>query len=141
MVKRLYRANNAGVKIKAVVRGICSIVPGVKGMSENIEVISIVDKFLEHARIFVFANGGDELYYISSADWMPRNIDNRVEVSAPVYDKDLQKELRHIIEVQLSDNVKARIIDENNLNRYKKNQDTRKIRSQIELYEYYKNLK
>ncbi len=141
MVKRLYQANNAGVKIKAVVRGICSIVPGVKGMSENIEVVSIVDKFLEHARIFVFANGGDELYYISSADWMPRNIDNRIEVSAPVYDKDLQKELRHIIEVQLSDNVKARIIDENNLNKYKKDGENGEIRSQVELYEYYKNLK
>ena len=80
-------------------------------MSENIEVISIVDKFLEHSRVFIFANGGDEKYYISSADWMPRNIDNRIEVSAPVYDKDLQKELKHIIQIQLSDNVKARIFD------------------------------
>ncbi|MCK4921030.1 MAG: polyphosphate kinase 1 [Bacteroidales bacterium] len=141
MIKKLYQANNAGVKIQAVVRGICAIVPGVKGMSENIEIVSIVDMFLEHARIFVFANGGDELYYLSSADWMPRNIDNRIEVSAPVYDKDLQKELKHIIKVQLADNVKARIIDEKNLNLYKRNKGNSQIRSQIELYEYFKNLK
>lgn len=141
MIELLYKANNAGVKIRAVVRGICTIVPGVEGMSENIEVVSIVDKFLEHARIFVFANGGQELYYLSSADWMPRNIDNRIEVSAPVYDKDLQRELKYIMELQLADNVKARIIDEDNLNLYKKREGNNKIRSQVEFYEYFKNLK
>ncbi|MCF8380942.1 MAG: polyphosphate kinase 1 [Bacteroidales bacterium] len=141
MIEKLYQANNAGVKIRAIVRGICTIVPGVEGMSENIEVVSIVDKFLEHSRVFIFANGGDELYYLSSADWMPRNIDNRIEVSAPVYDKDLQRELRYIIDLQLADNVKARIIDEDDLNKYKGKDGKTKIRSQIELYEYFKNLK
>jgi polyphosphate kinase len=141
MVKKLYQASMAGVKIKAIVRGICSLLPGVEGMSENIEIVSIVDKYLEHARIFVFANGGEEKYYISSADWMPRNIDNRIEVSAPVYDKDLQEELKYIINLQLSDNVKARIIDEKNMNVYKKSGDNKSIRSQVELYEYYKQKK
>lgn len=141
MVDRLYQASMAGVKIKMIVRGICSLIPGVRGMSENIEVISIVDKFLEHARIFIFANGGDELYYISSADWMPRNIDNRIEVSAPVYDKDLQKELKHIMNVQMSDNVKARIIDSENMNQYKSVYGGKPIRSQVELYEYYRHKK
>ena len=131
----------AGVKIKAIVRGICSLLPGVEGMSENIEIVSIVDKYLEHARIFVFANAGDEKYYISSADWMPRNIDNRIEVSAPVYDKDLQEELKYILNLQFNDNVKARIIDEKNMNVYKKNNTEKSIRSQVELYEYYKQKK
>jgi polyphosphate kinase len=140
MILKLYQANNAGVKMKLIVRGICSIVPGVTGMSENIEAISIVDKFLEHSRIFVFANGGDELYYISSADWMTRNIDNRIEVSAPVYDKDLQNELRNIIEIQLQDNVKARIIDEKQSNHYKRKDKEKPVRSQIELCKYYSAL-
>ena len=139
MVKRLYEANDAGVKIKLIVRGICSLIPGVKGLSENIEAISIVDRFLEHSRIFVFHNRGEELYYISSADWMPHNIDNRIEVSVPVYDEDLKAELKQIIDVQLKDNVKARIIDETQSNQYKKRAliETA-IRSQVELYHYYK---
>ncbi len=137
MIRKLYLANNAGVKMKVIVRGICTLIPGVNGMSENIEVISIVDKFLEHSRIFIFANGGDELYFISSADWMTRNIDNRVEVSAPVYDKDLQKELRDIIDIQLKDNVKARIIDERQRNHYKVPGKDRHVRSQVELAKYY----
>jgi len=140
MVRKLYQANNAGVKIKLIVRGICSLIPGINDQSENIEAISIVDKYLEHSRIFVFANGGDELYYISSADWMTRNIDNRIEVSTPVFDKKLQTELRHIIDIQLKDNVKARIIDELQSNTYKKSNQVKKIRSQVELYEYYKSL-
>ena len=138
MVRKLYQANNAGVKIKLIVRGICSLIPGIPGQSENIEAISIVDKFLEHSRIFVFANGGEELYYISSADWMTRNIDHRIEVSAPVYDKDIQKELMDIINIQLRDNVKARIIDEQQSNRYKNSNSEKPIRSQIELTNYYK---
>ncbi len=137
MVRKLYQANNAGVKITLIVRGICSLIPGVPGQSENIEAISIVDKYLEHARIFVFANGGDELYYISSADWMTRNLDHRIEVSAPVYDRGIQQELMDIINIQLKDNIKARIIDENQSNRYKKTGSGKKIRSQIELNHYY----
>lgn len=141
MIRKLYLANNAGVKIKLIIRGTCSLVPGIAGQSENIEAISIVDKYLEHSRIFVFCNGGDVLYFLSSADWMTRNIDNRIEVSAPVKDKDLQAELKHILDVQLSDNVKARIIDPEQVNHYKKpSQGERLIRSQAELYNYYKKL-
>lgn len=140
MIQKLYQANNAGVKIKLIVRGICSLIPGVKDQSENIEAISIVDKYLEHSRIFVFANGGDELYYISSADWMTRNLDHRIEVSSPVFDKDLQQELMDIINIQLKDNVKARIIDEKQSNRYKKTNSPKPIRSQIELNNYYETM-
>jgi polyphosphate kinase len=140
MVRKLYLANNAGVKIKLIIRGVCSLIPGVKGQSENIEAISIVDRFLEHSRIFVFCNKGDELYYISSADWMTRNIDTRIEVSAPVFDKDLQNELRHIIAIQLSDNVKTRLIDQKQTNPYKREEGAKPIRSQLELYNYYRKL-
>lgn len=140
MVRKLYLANNAGVKIKLIIRGVCSLIPGVKGQSENIEAISIVDRFLEHSRIFVFCNKGDELYYISSADWMTRNIDTRIEVSAPIFDKDLQNELRNIIAVQLSDNVKTRLIDQKQTNPYKREAGAKPIRSQVELYQYYKKV-
>jgi len=139
MVNKLYEANDAGVKIKLIVRGICSLIPGVKGLSENIEAISIVDRFLEHARIFIFHNEGKTLYYISSADWMPRNIDNRIEVSVPVYDDDLRKELQDILDIQMKDNIKARIIDETQSNHYIKRGTAEKaIRSQMELYNYYR---
>jgi len=139
MINKLYEANDAGVRIKLIVRGICSLIPGVKGLSENIRAISIVDRFLEHARIFVFHNESEHLYYISSADWMPRNIDNRIEVSVPVYDNDLKAELQQIINIQLKDNVKTRIIDETQSNHYKKKGLTeRAVRSQMELYSYYK---
>ena len=141
MIHKLYKANDAGVKITLIVRGICSLIPGVKGLSENIEAISIVDRFLEHARIFVFHNNGEELFFISSADWMTRNIDNRVEVSVPIYDGRLKKELKKIIEIQLKDNVKARIIDESQGNRYKKRGLVEKpLRSQLEIYGFYKKL-
>ena len=139
IIKKLYQANAAGVKIKAVIRGICSLIPGVPGLSENIEIISIVDKFLEHARIFIFCNDGDEKYYISSADWMTRNLDHRIEVAAPIYDPAIQREIRDIMEIQLCDNVKARIINEPQDNRYKIPSGTRQIRSQVELYKYYQS--
>jgi polyphosphate kinase len=137
MVKKLYEANKAGVKIKLIVRGICCITPGVPGLSENIEAISIVDKFLEHSRIFVFCNNNNEKYYISSADWMTRNLDHRVEVACPIYDENIKMEIRKKLEVQLSDNVKARIINEKQDNAYLRN-DAPPIRSQIVLYEYHK---
>ncbi|MCX6283558.1 MAG: phospholipase D-like domain-containing protein, partial [Bacteroidetes bacterium] len=117
--------------------GICVILPGVEGLSENIQGISIVDRFLEHARVLVFANGGKPLYYITSADWMVRNFDNRVEVACPVEDKDLRKELQDMIDIELADNVKARIIAGREANRYK-NGGTPKLRSQIEFYNYLK---
>lgn len=140
MIRKLYEANCHGVKIQLIVRGICSLVPGIQGLSENIEAISVVDKFLEHARIFVFCNNHQERYYISSADWMTRNLDTRVEVASPVYDSELQKELRRIIDMALNDNVKARIIDLEHTNAYRRNGHEERIRSQFELYDYYKSL-
>jgi polyphosphate kinase len=137
MIKKLYQANAAGVKIKAIIRGMCSLIPGVPGQSENIEVISIVDKFLEHARIFVFCNNNDEKYYISSADWMPRNLDHRVEVACPIYDPEIQMEIRDILEIQMKDNVKARIIEETQANNYRQSEGSRPVQSQMELYKYY----
>lgn len=138
MIGKLYQASNAGVEIKLIVRGICSLIPGIEGMSENIEAISIVDRYLEHSRIFVFCNGGDELYYFSSADWMTRNLDYRVEVTCPVYDKDLQQELRKMLDIQLKGNVKARIIDEFQTNKYKRTRSRVKVRSQVAFYNYLK---
>lgn len=140
MIKKLYEANCHGVKIQLIVRGICSLVPGIPGLSENIEAISVVDKFLEHARIFIFCNNHQERYYISSADWMTRNLDTRIEVASPVYDPELQKDLRRIIDMALNDNVKARIIDLEHTNAYRRSDDKKRIRSQFELYTYYKSL-
>ncbi len=137
IIKKLYQANSAGVKIKAIIRGICSLIPGVPGLSENIEVISIVDKYLEHGRIFVFCNDNHEKYFISSADWMIRNLDHRIEVACPVYDPEIQQEIRDILEIQMHDNVKARIINETQDNSYRIPTDNRKVRSQMELYKYY----
>ncbi len=139
MIKKLYDASRAGVKIKAVVRGICCLVPGVKGMSENIEVISIVDRFLEHTRVFLFCNGGEERYFISSADWMGRNLDRRVEVTAPIYDKKNQKILKDLLHIYFADNVKARILDKNMYNLYVSNGKP-KYQSQLEAYNYFKKL-
>lgn len=139
MIKKLYEASQAGVKIKAIIRGICSLIPGRKGMSENIKVISIVDRYLEHARIIVFENKGDPKYYISSADWMTRNLDKRVEVSTPIYDQDLKNELQKLLEIQFEDNQKARIIEEGQNNKYiEREKGTKKHRSQIETHEYFK---
>ncbi len=138
MVDKLYEASRAGVKIQMIVRGLCCLVPGIKGMSENIEVISIIDKFLEHTRVYIFANNNDPKIYISSADWMTRNIINRVEVSCPIYDEDIKKELQDLYEICWSDNVKARIINETQDNAYLRN-DKPKVRSQFDTYNYYLN--
>jgi polyphosphate kinase len=118
MIEKLYEASRAGVKIDIIVRGICCLVPGVKQQSENIRVISTIDRFLEHARIYVFHNGGAERYYLASADWMTRNLSRRVEVAFPVYDEQLQRELRDIIRMQLDDDVKGRLINADLDNRY-----------------------
>lgn len=137
MIDKLYNAGKKGVKIQLIVRGICSLIPGVKDLSENISVVSIVDRFLEHSRIFVFCNGGDEKYYISSADWMTRNLDRRIEVACPIYDKNLQAELRDFLNIQLRDNTKAREIDETQDNHYRKRkQGETPIRTQIDFYRY-----
>jgi polyphosphate kinase len=136
MIDKLYEASRAGVKIQMIIRGICCLVPGIKGMSENIEIISIVGKFLEHTRLLVFCNDNHPKVYISSADWMTRNIDNRVEVTSPIYDKDIKQEMLDIFEICWSDNVKARIINETQNNIYKRN-DLPKVRAQFATYDYY----
>ncbi len=138
MVDKLYEASRAGVKIRLIIRGVCCLVPGVKGMSENIEAISIVDKFLEHPRIFIFGNNGDPKIYISSADWMTRNLDFRVEVGCPIYDADIKQELLDTFDISWSDNVKARIFNEEQDNSYRKNNKAN-LRSQFAMYDYYLN--
>ncbi|MGB8706192.1 MAG: polyphosphate kinase 1 [Gillisia sp.] len=138
LIDKLYEASRAGVKIKLIVRGICSLIPGVPGMSENIEAISIVDKFLEHPRVFIFENEGDPKIYISSADWMTRNMDYRVELSCPIYDEDIKQQLLDAFEISWNDNVKARVFSVEEDNAYRKNGKPQ-LRSQFELYEYYKN--
>lgn len=139
IVEKLYEASNAGVKIKMIVRGICCLIPGIKGYSENITVISIVDKFLEHARVFIYGNQGNEEMYLSSADLMTRNFEHRVEVGFPVLDKEVRKEIRDIIDFQLQDNVKARDITRLNNNKYHKNRSAIKVRAQVQTYNYLKN--
>ncbi|MGB3151024.1 MAG: polyphosphate kinase 1 [Maribacter sp.] len=138
MVDKLYEASRAGVKIQLIIRGICCLVPGVKGMSENIEAISIVDKFLEHTRLFAFANDGEPKIYISSADWMTRNLDYRVEVGCPIYDEDIKKELMDTFKICWNDNMKARIFTEKQDNAYRKSKGP-KSRSQFATYDYYNN--
>ena len=103
-----------------IIRGICCLVPGVKGQSENIEITSIVDRFLEHGRIYLFGNGGKEKMYIGSADWMTRNLDHRIEVITPILDKDAAIKLKNILEFQLNDTIKSRIIDAKQKNKYTK---------------------
>ncbi|MFI0426597.1 MAG: polyphosphate kinase 1 [Flavobacterium sp.] len=137
MTDKLYEASNAGVKIQLIVRGICCLIPGVKGLSENIEAISIVDNYLEHSRIYIFANGGDPDVFISSADFMTRNLDARVEVTCPIYDEDIKKELIETFEIGWKANVKARIHSDDLLNKYRKRGDEKPFRAQLEMYNYY----
>ena len=137
IISKLYEASRAGVQIDMIVRGVCCIIPGVKGMSENIRVISVVDKFLEHPRVYIFDNDGDPQMYISSADWMTRNIDNRVEVACPILDKDLQQELLDTFMISWKDNVKARLVNTKNQNAFVTNQEEA-IRSQWATYAYFK---
>lgn len=139
IIELLYDASNAGVKITMILRGICSLVPGIKGHSENIEAVSIIDRFLEHSRIYIFHNGGEDKIYLSSADWMTRNLYHRIECAFPIYDTDLRKEIMDFIQIQLKDNVKARILDEGMNNHYSFDETRRPYRSQIETYKYYKS--
>jgi polyphosphate kinase len=114
------------------------IKPGVPGVSDNIHALSIVDKFLEHSRVYVFANDGDPLYYISSADWMPRNFDHRIEVVCPIYDKKIQQELWDVLQIQMRDNFKSRYLNPDKLNQYRTTGESEPHRAQFEIYEYYK---
>ena len=136
VIDKLYTASKAGVKVKLLVRGICCLVPGVEGLSENIEAISIVDKFLEHPRVFIFENNGDPKVYISSADFMTRNLDQRVEISCPIYDEDIRKELIETFDISWNDNVKARNHCRGMENPYRKSKGP-EVRSQFALYDYY----
>ncbi|MUU77374.1 polyphosphate kinase 1 [Winogradskyella endarachnes] len=138
MIDKLYEASRAGVKIQMIVRGLCCLVPGIKGMSENIEIISIIDKFLEHTRLYIFSNNQNPKIFISSADWMTRNIDNRVEVSCPIYDEEIKQELQQLYNICWNDNVKSRIINATQDNSYRRNNKP-KIRAQFHTYEYYLN--
>ena len=136
LINKLYSASQSGVKIRLIVRGMCSLIPGVKDQSSNIKVISIVDSYLEHPRVMIFHNQGDKLVFITSGDWMERNIDHRVEVGCPIYDETLKNRIMHIIELHFKDNVKARVIDKNNSNKYVTNSNKTKIRSQLAIHEY-----
>jgi polyphosphate kinase len=136
MIARLYEASNAGVKIKLIIRGVCSLVPNQEGYSENIEAISIVDRYLEHTRVYYFHNNGDDQLYLSSADWMTRNLFYRIECAFPIYDAKLRKEIKDVLDIQLKDNVKARIIDGKLTNNYKEDHKS-PWRSQHRLYLYY----
>lgn len=138
IIESLYKASSKGVKIALIVRGICCLIPGVPGLSENIKVISIVDKFLEHARIYVFGNGGKEKIYMGSADLMTRNLDNRIELCVPLTAPDVREEISKMLEIQLNDSVKARIIDAKESNEYVPAKIPR-IRSQDEFYTYLRN--
>ncbi|MDN3677567.1 polyphosphate kinase 1 [Flavobacterium paronense] len=139
MIDKLYEASNAGVKIKLQVRGICSLIPGVKGMSENIEAVSIVDYFLEHTRSYIFCNNDDPEVFISSADFMTRNLDGRVEVTSPIYDEEIKKQIIDTFNIGWKGNVKARYHSEKFENKYRVRAEGETIfRAQHETYNYYK---
>lgn len=137
IIEHLYKASQAGVQIRAIVRGMCSLRPGVPGISENIFITSIVDRFLEHPRVMIFCNNNQEELYISSADWMTRNLDYRIEVGTPILDPELKDRIRTIFKIQTSDNQKARIIDDEQTNNYVPYREGDPIiRSQIEIHNY-----
>jgi polyphosphate kinase len=140
MVKKLYEASAAGVKIKLIIRGICVLQPGIPKLSENIEAITIVGRFLEHSRVMIFANAGKELFYISSADWMERNFDNRIEVACPVTNRELQREIMTMLQIQLHDNMKARHINPARPNQYVQGNQNLKLDSQVETYKFFKDM-
>lgn len=140
MIKLLYEASNKGVKIRLLVRGMCCLVPGIKGQSKNIKVTSILDRFLEHGRVYIFGNGGEEKMFIGSADWMTRNLTHRIEVVTPILDRKNFKIIRDVIDIELADNVKARVIDPEQKNHYVKTGKKSEIRSQYEIYKYFERL-
>ena len=137
MIEKLYEASSHGIPIELLVRGNCSLITGIKGVSETIRINGIIDRYLEHSRIFIFANGGDERIYIGSADWMTRNLDNRVEVVAPIYEPEIKADLRRVVEYGLRDNMQGRIVDGSGENLPWTTDEERPFRSQEELYEYY----
>ncbi|MCY7293643.1 MAG: polyphosphate kinase 1, partial [Ferruginibacter sp.] len=136
LIEKLADAAKAGVEIKLIIRGICCMFTENKKFKKPIEAISIIDEYLEHARVMIFENNGDPKVYISSADWMLRNIDHRIEAACPVLEKGLKQELINIINIQLSDNIKARELDNDLSNQYINPRNTKKVRSQIEIFNY-----
>lgn len=138
MIDKLYEAGQAGVKIQLIIRGIFGLKTGNPALSKNIEAISIVDKFLEHTRVFLFANGGKENIYISSADWMPRNLDRRIEVACPIHSPEIRGELKELLRIQLRDNTKARILDGELSNRYNNQGNGARYRAQEDYHTYIK---
>ncbi|EPT9254226.1 polyphosphate kinase 1 [Vibrio alginolyticus] len=140
IVNKLYGASTSGVKVNMIIRGMCSLVPGIEGISDNIRIISIVDRFLEHPRVVITHNDGDPQVYISSADWMTRNIDHRIEVAVPVRDPRLKQRIIDITNIHFTDTVKARLIDKEMSNAYVPRGNRKKVRSQIAIYDYLKNI-
>ena len=134
MVQKLYQASKAGVKIDIVIRGNCSLVPGMPNLSENIHCVGIIDRYLEHSRILIFANGGKPRYFIGSADWMPRNLLNRIEVLTPVYDEEMQADLMRTVSYGMRDTINGRIVDGKGTNAFVEGEP---FRSQEELYKAY----
>lgn len=140
IIDRLYLASENNVKVRGIVRGMCALRPGIKGLSDNIQIISVVDRFLEHPRVMLFHNDGDQKTFISSADWMLRNMRDRIEVGCPIYDPILQERIKYLLELQFKDTLKARVIDKNQVNGYVRRGNRKNLRSQIEAYHYLKHL-
>jgi polyphosphate kinase len=138
MIRKLYDASCAGVRVQLIIRGICCLVPGIKGFSEHIQIVSVIDRYLEHSRVLVFQNGGDPKYFLTSADMMSRNLNMRIETMFPVFDQLLKDEIQLMLDIQLSDNVKSRVIDRYQQNAYRNTKDgSHLVRSQVELYFHY----
>jgi polyphosphate kinase len=136
LIEKLDEAARAGVEIKMIIRGICCMYTENKKFKIPVQAVSIIDEYLEHARVMIFHNGGKEKVYISSADWMVRNIDHRIEAACPILEKSMQLEIKDLLDIQLHDNIKARIIDNDLSNQYINPRNTKKIRSQVEIYNY-----
>lgn len=140
MIQELYSASQKGVKIVLDIRGICCLVPGIKGISNNIHAFSILDKYLEHSRIFIFHNNGEDNTYISSADWMGRNLHRRVETIVPIYDSKVKNTIIELMTIQLNDNVKSRLLHYKKENEYYDNEESIDVRTQIDSYHYIKRI-
>jgi polyphosphate kinase len=138
MIDKLYEASRAGVTITLLIRGIFCLVPGDQSFSKNISAYSIVGRFLEHGRVYLFHNAGNEILFLSSADWMKRNLSKRVEVAFPIYDEALKREIKDILNLEFMDSVKMRILDKNLRNNYRKSDDNKPVESQLEIYHYLK---
>jgi polyphosphate kinase len=135
LISRLYKASQSGVDVRLMVRGMFAPVVGVKGMSDNMEAVGLIDRFLEHSRILVFCNAGDEEVYLSSADWMPRNLDRRIEVACPIYDKPIRDELMRFVDLHWRDAVKSRLLTGSRLrNEYKEAASGKPVRAQEAVY-------